>query len=45
MKNLEAILSAAGSSFDKVVKCTILLTDMADFPKVNEVYGACAAHA
>ena len=39
MKNLEAILAAAGSSFDKVVKTTILLTDMNDFAKVNAVYG------
>ncbi len=39
MENLSAILAAAGSSTDRVVKTTIYLRDMADFPKVNEVYG------
>ena len=39
MKNLEAILSAAGMSFSNVLKTTIFLTDMGDFGKVNEVYG------
>ena len=40
MKNLEAILQAAGSDFSKVVKCTILLADMADFAEVNAIYGS-----
>lgn len=40
MKNLSAVLVAAGSSFDKVVKTTIYLTDMNDFPAVNEIYGS-----
>ncbi|RBL93683.1 RidA family protein [Chitinophaga flava] len=40
MKNLQAILKEAGLSFDAVVKATIFLTDMNDFPKVNEVYGS-----
>lgn len=39
MKNLEAILTAAGMSFANVVKCSIFLSDMNDFPKVNEAYG------
>lgn len=39
MKNLEAVLKAAGSGFDRVVKTTIFLTDLGDFAKVNEVYG------
>ncbi|KAI7845641.1 hypothetical protein COHA_000755 [Chlorella ohadii] len=39
MKNLGAILAEAGSSFDKVVKTTILLADMSDFAAVNAVYG------
>ena len=39
MANVGAILEAAGSSFDKVVKTTIFLTDMGDFAAVNEVYG------
>ncbi len=40
MKNLEAILADVGLGFADVVKTTIFLADMADFPKVNEVYGA-----
>ena len=40
MKNLEAILKAAWSDFSKVVKCTILLADMADFAEVNAIYGS-----
>lgn len=39
MKNLEAVLSEAGSSFEKVLKCTIFLADMSDFATVNEIYG------
>jgi 2-iminobutanoate/2-iminopropanoate deaminase len=39
MKNLEALLSAADYNWDHVVKATIYLKNMADFPKVNEVYG------
>lgn len=38
MKNLGAVLNAAGASFDSVVKTTIYLRDMADFAAVNEVY-------
>lgn len=40
MKNLEAVLEAAGSDFSKVIKCSIFLDDMADFGDVNEVYGS-----
>jgi 2-iminobutanoate/2-iminopropanoate deaminase len=39
MKNLEAVLTEAGSDFSKVVKCTIFLADMGDFATVNEIYG------
>ncbi len=39
MENLKAVLAAAGASFGQVVKTTIFLTDLADFAKVNEVYG------
>ncbi|MEQ9593688.1 MAG: RidA family protein [Cyclobacteriaceae bacterium] len=39
MKNLDAVLSAAGMGFENVVKCSIFLKDMNDFPKVNEAYG------
>lgn len=36
--NLEAVLAEAGSSLGRVVKATVFLADMADFPAVNEVY-------
>jgi 2-iminobutanoate/2-iminopropanoate deaminase len=39
MHNLRAILSAAGITFDDVVKTTILLSDMGMFADVNTVYG------
>jgi 2-iminobutanoate/2-iminopropanoate deaminase len=38
MRNLTAVLSAAGTSWKSVVKTTIFLADMADFQAVNEVY-------
>jgi len=38
LRNLGAVLEAAGSSFDRVVKTTIFLQDMNDFGKVNQVY-------
>jgi 2-iminobutanoate/2-iminopropanoate deaminase len=38
LRNLEAILKAAGSGLDLVVKTTVYLVDMADFPALNEVY-------
>jgi len=37
--NLEAILKAAGSNFDAVVKVEVFLKDMDDFQKVNAIYG------
>lgn len=40
MENLAAILKAAGADFDRVVKTTIFLKDMANFQKVNEIYGS-----
>ena len=40
MKNLEAVLKAAGSDLDKVMKTTIYLTDLSDFAVVNEIYGS-----
>ena len=39
MKNLGAVLEAAGSSFEKAVKTTCFLADIADFAAFNEVYG------
>jgi len=38
MQNLTAILQAAGSALDQVVKTTVFLSDMADFAAMNEVY-------
>ncbi|MGE5629579.1 MAG: RidA family protein [Caulobacteraceae bacterium] len=38
LENVKAILEAAGSSMDKVVKATVFIKDMNDFPKVNEIY-------
>ena len=40
MKNLEEVLKAAQMDFSHVVKTTIFLKDMNNFPKVNEVYGS-----
>jgi 2-iminobutanoate/2-iminopropanoate deaminase len=38
MENLRAVLDLAGSSLERVVKCTVFLADMADFAAMNEVY-------
>lgn len=40
IKNLSAVLTAAGATWDDVVKTTIYLTNLADFAVVNQVYGA-----
>jgi 2-iminobutanoate/2-iminopropanoate deaminase len=39
LKNLSAVLEAAGSSLERVVKTTVFLADMAEFAEMNEVYG------
>ena len=39
MKNLHAVLEAAGSAFARVVKTTVFLADLNDFAEMNEVYG------
>lgn len=39
MKNLEAILRAAGAGFNHVVKCSIFIKNMEEFAIVNEAYG------
>jgi 2-iminobutanoate/2-iminopropanoate deaminase len=39
MANIHAILKVSEMDFSNVVKCSIFLTDMNNFPKVNEVYG------
>ena len=38
LQNLKAVLEAAGSSLEAVLKTTVFLKDMGDFPKMNEVY-------
>ena len=40
LDNLQAVLSAAGASWKDVVKTTVYLQDMKDFPRMNEVYSA-----
>ena len=42
-ENLKAVLEAAGSSLEKVVKCNVYLRDIADFAAMNEVYRTCFA--
>ena len=39
MNNLKAVLTAAGSSLDKVLKTTLYITHLQDFTQINEVYG------
>jgi len=38
LDNIRAIVEKAGSSMDRVVKCMVMLADMQDWPKVNEIY-------
>jgi 2-iminobutanoate/2-iminopropanoate deaminase len=38
LENLKAVLETAGSSMDKVLKCTVFLTDITNFKAMNEVY-------
>ncbi|MRT15876.1 RidA family protein [Vitellibacter sp. q18] len=40
MENIKAILSEAGMTFENVLKTTIFISDMHNFAKINEVYGA-----
>ena len=40
MENLKSVAKAAGTDLANAIKTTIFLADMADFPKVNEVYGS-----
>ena len=37
-RNLEAVLTAAGSSFDRVLKATVYVTDLANFATLNTIY-------
>ncbi|MGB7622868.1 MAG: RidA family protein [Terriglobia bacterium] len=38
LRNLEGVLTAAGSGLDRVIKTTVFLIDISEFPKMNEVY-------
>lgn len=38
MENIRAVLAHAGSSMDRVVKCTVFLLDMEDYQEMNDVY-------
>lgn len=38
LENMKAVLEAGGSSLDKVVKCTVFVTDISRFSEMNEVY-------
>ncbi|AXG74790.1 RidA family protein [Flavobacterium arcticum] len=39
MKNMKAVLEAAGMNFENVIKATIFISNMGDFAKINSVYG------
>ena len=39
LRNVAAILEAAGSGLDRVLRCGVFLVDMGDFPRMNAVYG------
>ncbi len=40
MKNIGAVLTEAGTSFENVVKCTIFMVDMNDYARINAVYAS-----
>lgn len=44
LRNLSAVLEAAGTSLERVVKTTVFLADMNDFAAMNEVYGRYFTH-
>jgi reactive intermediate/imine deaminase len=39
-ENMKAVLAYAGSSLERVVRCTVFLVDMRDYAKMNEVYAS-----
>jgi 2-iminobutanoate/2-iminopropanoate deaminase len=45
LKNLAAVLAGAGSGMDRVVKTTVFLKNISDFPAMNEVYGKAFTNA
>ena len=40
LENIRAIVEESGSSLDRVVKCTVMMADMAEWPRMNAVYAA-----
>ncbi len=40
MENLKALLNEAGMNFSDVIKCSIFISDMGNFARINEVYGS-----
>ena len=38
MENIKAILAKGNSSLDRVIKCSVMMADMAEWPKMNEIY-------
>ena len=38
LENVKTLLTSAGSSLDRVVKCTVFMADMAEWPTMNEIY-------
>ena len=40
LENIRAIVEESGSSIDRVVKCTVMMADMAEWPRMNAVYAA-----
>ena len=45
LRNLQAVLDEAGTGWDRVLKVTVYLHDMADFPRVNEIYAEAVGSA
>ena len=43
MQNIEIVLEEAGTTMDKIIKTTVFLSDMNDFPAMNRVYEKCLA--
>jgi len=39
LDNLDAVCRAAGTALERAIRCTVYLTDLADFARVNEIYG------
>jgi reactive intermediate/imine deaminase len=40
LENIRAIVEESGSSLDRVVKCTVMMADMAEWPRMNAIYAA-----